>query len=93
MPEQDSPVRNGAARNGDSQASVAELRQQVEQLYKAIESRDVIGQAKGILMEREKLTADEAFDRLRIESQHTNRKVVELARELAETGEWPVGGV
>ena len=66
-----------------------EVSREVAQLLRAVESRDVIGQAKGILMERHKLTADEAFDRLRAASQRCNRKVVELARELAETGEWP----
>jgi transcriptional regulator with GAF, ATPase, and Fis domain len=35
--------------------------QQQEHLHKAIAARDLIGQAKGILMERYKMTADQAF--------------------------------
>ena len=35
--------------------------QKIEQLERAVDSRDVIGQAKGILMERYKITADQAF--------------------------------
>ena len=67
----------------------AERRLQASQLREALESRDVIGQAKGILMEREKVTADEAFDMLRRSSQRLNRKLRELALRLAETGEEP----
>ena len=33
-----------------------------EQLQQALLSRDVIGQAKGIIMERERVTADQAFE-------------------------------
>ena len=58
----------------------------VHHLNKAIARRDVIGQAKGILMERFKLTADQAFSLLVRVSQHTNRKVYEIAEELTETG-------
>ncbi|MCX2949703.1 GAF and ANTAR domain-containing protein [Lentzea sp. NEAU-D7] len=56
---------------------------QAEQLRRAIDSRDVIGQAKGILMARRGLTADEAFDLLRRSSQHLNVKLVELAETIA----------
>ena len=72
--------------------AVAALQRQVEQLQLALETRDVIGQAKGILMERFRITADEAFDLLRVASQHRNRKLNALAADLAATGEWPVPG-
>jgi AmiR/NasT family two-component response regulator len=53
-------------------------------------SRDVIGQAKGILMERHHLTADEAFAELVKASQATtNVRVAEIAECLTRTGEWP----
>jgi GAF domain-containing protein len=55
----------------------------------ALRTRDVIGQAKGVLMAQEGLTAAEAFERLRERSQQLNRPVRELAREVAETGELP----
>lgn len=52
-------------------------------------SRDVIGQAKGILMERHKLTAAQAFAVLAQVSQEMNRKLADVARELTETGAVP----
>ncbi|TFV52632.1 GAF and ANTAR domain-containing protein [Blastococcus sp. TF02A-35] len=55
----------------------------------AVDSRDLIGQAKGILMERHKLTADQAFGVLARVSQELNRKLVEVAREVSETGVVP----
>ena len=58
-------------------------------LSEALQSRDLIGQAKGILMEREKVTAEEAFELLRKASQKLNRKVRDLAEEIATTGETP----
>jgi GAF domain-containing protein len=54
-----------------------------EQLRRAIDSRDVIGQAKGILMARRGVDADTAFDILRSTSQHLNVKLAELAGTLA----------
>lgn len=63
------------------------LGQLERQIHSALSSRDVIGQAKGILMERLRLTPEEAFDTLRRSSQHLNRKLRDLARQLAETGE------
>jgi hypothetical protein len=73
-----------------SHAAVALIgARQQEHLRTAVRSRDLLGQAKGILMERYKLTADQAFDLLARVSQHTNRKMVDLARELTETGTMP----
>ena len=66
-----------------------QARMQATQLREALESRDVIGQAKGILMERERVTAADAFDMLRRASQHLNRKLRDLADEIAATGEGP----
>lgn len=61
---------------------LAELRE--EQLRQAIDSRDMIGQAKGILMHRRGISADEAFDLLRRTSQDLNIKLAELARTIAD---------
>ena len=52
------------------------------QLRQALESRDLIGQAKGILMERGSCGPDEAFDMLRRASQRTNRKLRDVANDL-----------
>ena len=53
-----------------------------QQLQAAISSRDLIGQAKGILMEREGMSAEAAFTALRQFSQHSNRKLHEVAMEI-----------
>jgi GAF domain-containing protein len=55
------------------------------QLEQALESRSVIDQAKGVLMERRGVAASEAFEELRRRSQHENRKVRELAQELVDS--------
>jgi glucose-6-phosphate-specific signal transduction histidine kinase len=60
-----------------------------ENLHAALSTREVIGQAQGILMERERLTPDQAFDILRRASQHLNRKLRDVAQELVDTGERP----
>jgi ANTAR domain len=56
-------------------------------LQQALLSRDVIGQAKGILMERLNITPEDAFDLLRRSSQNLNVKLRDVARGLSETGE------
>jgi GAF domain-containing protein len=53
-----------------------------EQLRQALASREIIGEAKGIIMERQSCTRDEAFDILRRASQRENRKLRDLAEEL-----------
>ncbi|MHA6796791.1 ANTAR domain-containing protein [Pseudonocardia bannensis] len=52
------------------------------QLREALRSRDVIGQAKGILMERRGITAAEAFEVLRSASQSLNIKLARVAETL-----------
>ncbi|PWW22169.1 GAF domain-containing protein [Geodermatophilus normandii] len=58
-------------------------------LRAAIDSRDLIGQAKGILMERYKITAAQAFAVLARASQETNRKLLDIALTLNDTGAMP----
>jgi GAF domain-containing protein len=62
-----------------------------ENVSSALVNRDVIGQAKGILMERFKITSDQAFTVLAKVSQDTNRKVSAVAEDLARTGMWTPG--
>ncbi len=64
--------------------AVARAELEHEHLRHALDTRDVIGQAKGILMHRRGLSADEAFDLLRRSSQELNVKLAELARTLTE---------
>jgi transcriptional regulator with GAF, ATPase, and Fis domain len=53
-------------------------------LERALETRGIIDQAKGILMARAGIDADEAFESLRRASQRTNRRVSELAQEIVQ---------
>ncbi|MFC5138890.1 ANTAR domain-containing protein [Actinomycetospora rhizophila] len=53
----------------------------------ALASRDVIGQAKGILMERFTVTGDQAFAMLVKSSQDTNMKLNDVARWLVDETE------
>jgi GAF domain-containing protein len=62
-------------------------RDMADNLQTALESRAVIDQAKGILMERHKLTADQAFQLLARASMTTNRKLRDVADHLVQTGE------
>jgi|SRR5215212_1068917 len=59
------------------------------QLQQALESRTVIGQATGMLMERFSLDADAAFGALRRISQNRNIKLHALAERLVTTGRVP----
>jgi GAF domain-containing protein len=54
-----------------------------DRLLQALDSRDAIGQAKGILMARRGITAREAFDVLRRTSQELNVKLRDLAKTLS----------
>jgi ANTAR domain-containing protein len=63
--------------------------QRIEHLTTALTSRDVIGQAKGVLMERYRITSDAAFGILVRASQDTHRKVRDVAALVTETGEAP----
>ena len=60
--------------------------QQLGHVKEALVNRDLIGQAKGILMERFKITADQAFVLLTTASQQTNRKLHVVAADLTDTG-------
>lgn len=55
----------------------------------ALESRDLIGQAKGILMHRYRLTATAAFELLRTSSQELNVKLREVVEQVVDTGDLP----
>lgn len=57
------------------------------QFQSALATRDVIGQAKGILMHRENLTGLQAFELLVKVSKETNVKLVEVARWLVSEHE------
>lgn len=60
------------------------LRRQ-DQFRSALASRDTIGQAKGVIMERFNLDAVEAFELLTRLSQQSNRKVIDIAKALIDS--------
>jgi GAF domain-containing protein len=55
------------------------------QLREALVTRDVIRQAEGILMARHRCNADEAFDLLREDSERSDKKLRDVARQLVES--------
>lgn len=55
-----------------------------EQLREAVKTREVIGEAKGILMAQEGVTEDEAFDMLKRVSQTKNVKLREIAQRIVD---------
>jgi AmiR/NasT family two-component response regulator len=61
-----------------------EARRLAGQLAGALDSRAVIDQARGMLMERRGISAEEAFGELVRESQNTNTKLREIAARETE---------
>lgn len=60
--------------------------QQAGTLGRALQSNREIGVAMGILMSQHRFTRQEAFDVLRVASQNSNRKLADIAVEVADTG-------
>lgn len=56
-------------------------------LQRAVSSRELIGQAQGILMERHKISSNRAFAMLVGASQHANIKLRDVADRLVHTGD------
>lgn len=65
------------------------LVQQIEQLKVAVDHRTTIGQAQGILMARLDIDAETAIDYLKRVSMRSNRKLIDIAEEIAGTRELP----
>ena len=63
--------------------------QKLDHLHRAIDSRDLIGQAKGIPMERYQINADQAFRFLVRVSSSNSRKLRDVAQQLTQTGQRP----
>jgi hypothetical protein len=60
-----------------------------QNLWQAIDTRNLIGQAQGMLMQKYGLTAEKAFSALRRYSQDHNLKLAALAEQLTTTGALP----
>lgn len=79
-----------ACRVVGAHASVALARLRSEQdLWKAVDSRHLIGLAQGLLMERYSINAEQSFSVLRRYSQNHNKKLIDVAGQLIETRTLP----
>ncbi len=70
-------------------AELEALREEAESLGEALATRKVVERAKGLLMERERLSEQEAFARLRGASQHSGRPMRVVAEALIATFDPP----
>lgn len=74
------------ATHGALAVASAAAHERAENLEVALKTSREIGVAMGVLMTQHKFTREQAFDLLRIASQHTHRKLAEIAVEVADTG-------
>jgi len=63
----------------------------ITQFRDALATRDIIGQAKGVPMQRQGLTGIEAFNLLISASQNSNMKLVDVARWVIGAHESELG--
>src|SRR5437016_3673313 len=80
MPKLDG-IRTATARHEE----LAALREEAESLAEALAARKAIERAKGLLMEKEGLSEQEAFERLRRASQISGRPLRVVAEALIAT--------
>ena len=74
------------ASHGSLLVTAALARGRAMHLLRGLQSNREIGVAIGILMQQHRISRDAAFDMLRAASQHSNRKLAEVASEVADTG-------
>jgi len=74
-----------AAENGHPGDASGFLLERTIQLQTALDSRIVIEQAKGILAERESISPEDAFDRMRREARARRMRLRDLARGIVAT--------
>jgi hypothetical protein len=74
------------ATHGALAVAAAGARERAAGLQRALLSNRDIGVAMGVLMATYKITRDQAFSLLRVASQNSNRKLHEVAAEVADTG-------
>ncbi|GAA0268410.1 GAF and ANTAR domain-containing protein [Cryptosporangium japonicum] len=93
--EQQLDVGGLIATAGALAVTAARYRDNAVSLARGLRTNREIGTAVGILMHQHKVTQDQAFDLLRIASQHQNRKLRDIAAEVTHTGtlDLPVPGV
>ncbi len=88
----DEEARATAAQFGFQAAMLLHGRGEAENLRRALETRDLMGQATGVLMERFRIEDGEAFRMLVSASQATGIKLVEVARWVLTDAGRAAGG-
>jgi len=66
--------------------AAADRQERISNLEQALASNREIGVAIGIVMSQQLVTREQAFDLLRMASQHKHRKLRDVAADVAETG-------
>jgi GAF domain-containing protein len=69
----------------------ADAEDQSKNLQIALTSNRTVGVAVGVIMVTYKVTQDQGFDLLRLASQHSHRKLHDIARDVADTGTLDIG--
>ena len=70
-----------------ARSDVAVATAHAEHVQRALGSNREIGMAMGMLMERHRLTQEQAFERLRDLSQRSNVKLRDVAEQIIYTGD------
>lgn len=60
---------------------------EIEELKETIETRKLIERAKGILMDRQRMTEEEAFKRIHFQARNQNKKMKEIAQSIITAAE------
>jgi hypothetical protein len=87
--EVDETVVGLVATHGALALTAAQQHRRADGLTAALQSNRDIGAALGVLMARLLITREQAFDLMRITSQHTNRKLRDIAQDVLDSGTLP----
>ncbi len=91
--ESDQTTATLLATHGALALTAARRKDKIDNLERALVTSRRIGVAIGILMARQMVTEEQAFDLLRIASQNSHRKLYDIADEVAHTGALDVPAV
>jgi AmiR/NasT family two-component response regulator len=80
-------VGDDAEELANARSDLAAATAHAEHLQRALVSNRQIGMAMGILMERHRITQEQAFDRLRDLSMRRNLKLRDVAEQIIYTGD------
>jgi len=80
------------ATHGGSAVGGVIARERSTHLTKALASNREIGMAMGVLMNTLKVPRESAFELLRISSQRSHRKLIDIARDVVDTGSFHLPG-